>query len=667
MFGKLTLSAIPFDQPIPLFAAAMVGVVIFGVLVWVTMKGYLPYLWHEWITSVDHKRIGVMYTFLAMVMLLRGFADAIMMRSQQALAFRSEGYLPPEHYDQIFSAHGTLMIFFVAMPFVIGLMNFVVPLQLGVRDVAFPTLNSVGFWLTATGALLVNLSLVVGEFARTGWLPYPPLSELTYSPGVGVDYYLWALEISGVGTLLSGVNLVTTVLKMHAPGMTYLRMPMFCWTTLASNLLIVSAFPVLTATLAMLLLDRYLGFHFFTNEAGGNVMMFMNLIWAWGHPEVYILILPAFGVFSEVVSTFSRKPLFGYRSMVLATMVIFLLSFTVWLHHFFTMGAGSDVNAIFGIMSMIIAVPTGVKVFNWLFTMYGGRVVFSQSLLWSLGFMVTFVIGGMTGVLLAVPPADFVLHNSLFLVAHFHNVIIGGVLFGGFAGYTYWFPKAFGFKLHEGLGKAAFWCWLVGFYLAFMPLYVVGLMGMTRRMQHYDVAAWRPWILIAAGGAAVILCGIILQITQLVVSIRQREALRDETGDPWNARSLEWATASPPPAYNFAVLPRIEGEDAYWTIKQRAIEHARLRPEPEYVDIEMPRNSPTGFICAFFATVMGFALIWHIWWMVGVAFVGAFATFVVFAWRDEDEYIIPAATVAELDRANRSARREALATLEPIR
>ncbi|MGD0107468.1 MAG: cytochrome o ubiquinol oxidase subunit I [Rhodopila sp.] len=667
MFGKLTLSAIPFDQPIPLFAAAMVGVVIFGVLVWVTLKGYLPYLWHEWITSVDHKRIGVMYTFLAMVMLLRGFADAIMMRSQQALAFRSEGYLPPEHYDQIFSAHGTLMIFFVAMPFVIGLMNFVVPLQLGVRDVAFPTLNSVGFWLTATGALLVNLSLVIGEFARTGWLPYPPLSELTYSPGVGVDYYLWALEISGVGTLLSGVNLVTTVLKMHAPGMTYLRMPMFCWTTLASNLLIVSAFPILTATLAMLLLDRYLGFHFFTNEAGGNVMMFMNLIWAWGHPEVYILILPAFGVFSEVVSTFSRKPLFGYRSMVLATMVIFLLSFTVWLHHFFTMGAGSDVNAIFGIMSMIIAVPTGVKVFNWLFTMYGGRVVFSQSLLWSLGFMVTFVIGGMTGVLLAVPPADFVLHNSLFLVAHFHNVIIGGVLFGAFAGYTYWFPKAFGFKLHEGLGKAAFWCWLVGFYLAFMPLYVVGLMGMTRRMQHYDVAAWRPWILIAAGGAAVILCGIILQITQLTVSIRQREALRDETGDPWNARSLEWATASPPPAYNFAVLPRIEGEDAYWSIKQRAIQQARLRPEPEYVDIEMPRNSPTGFICAFFATVMGFALIWHVWWMVGVAFVGAFATFVVFAWRDEDEYIIPAATVAELDRANRSARREALATLQPIR
>jgi cytochrome o ubiquinol oxidase subunit I len=627
----------------------------------VILKGWFPYLWREWITSVDHKRIGVMYVVLAMVMLLRGFTDAIMMRSQQALAYRSGGYLPPEHYDQIFSAHGTLMIFFVAMPFVIGLMNFVVPLQLGIRDVAFPTLNSVGFWLTATGALLVNISLLVGEFARTGWLPYPPLSELTYSPGVGVDYYLWSLEISGVGTLIAGINLITTVLKLHAPGMSYMRMPMFCWTTLASNLLIVAAFPILTATLTMLVLDRYLGFHFFTNEAGGNMMMFMNLIWAWGHPEVYILILPAFGVFSEVVSTFSGKPLFGYRSMVAATMVICVLSFTVWLHHFFTMGAGPDVNAIFGIASMIIAVPTGVKVFNWLFTMYGGRIVYSTPILWSLGFMVTFVIGGMTGVLLAVPPVDFVLHNSLFLVAHFHNVIIGGVLFGAFAGYTYWFPKAFGFRLHEGLGKWAFWCWTVGFYVAFMPLYVLGLMGMTRRMQHYDVAAWHPWLLIAAGGAAIILLGIALQIAQLVVSIRRRDQLRDETGDPWNGRSLEWATPSPPPAFNFAVLPDIQSQDAYWGAKQRALQQARLGAEPAYADIEMPRNSPTGFVCAFFATFMGFALIWHIWWMVGLAAVGAYATFVVFAWRDKDEYVIPAEAVARMDRANRSARSAALA------
>ncbi len=506
----------------------MIGLVLLGVIVWTIRKGHAPYIWHEWITSVDHKRIGVMYVLLAMVMLLRGFSDAMLMRAQQSIAMGKPGFLPPEHYDQVFSAHGTIMIFFVAMPFVIGLMNLIVPLQLGERDVAFPTLNSVGFWLTATGALLVNISLVVGEFARTGWLPYPPLSELQYSPGVGVDYYLWALEISGIGTLLSGVNLVTTVLKMRAPGMTYFRMPMFCWTTLASNLLIVAAFPILTATLAMLILDRYLGFHFFTNEAGGNMMMFMNLIWTWGHPEVYILILPAFGIFSEVFSTFSQKPLFGYRSMVLATMVICILSFMVWLHHFFTMGAGADVNAIFGIATMIIAVPTGVKVFNWLFTMYGGRVVFATPLLWAVGFVVTFVIGGMTGVLLAVPPADFVLHNSLFLVAHFHNVIIGGVLFGAFAGYTYWFPKAFGFKLHEGLGHAAFWFWITGFYVAFMPLYVLGLLGMTRRMQHYDVPEWRPWLIVAAFGVVLITCGIACQIAQLVVSIRRRESLRDD-------------------------------------------------------------------------------------------------------------------------------------------
>ena len=654
LLGKLTWAAIPVDSPLPIVASAVVGTAVVGVLIWVLVKGYFPYLWREWLTSVDHKRIGVMYTLLALVMLLRGFSDAIMMRTQQAMAFNSAGYLPPEHYNQVFSSHGTIMIFFVAMPFMIGLMNFVVPLQLGIRDVAFPTLNSVGFWLTATGALLVNISLVVGEFARTGWLPYPPLSELAYSPGVGVDYYLWALQISGIGTLLSGINLVTTILKTRAPGMSLLRMPMFCWTSLASNLLIVAAFPVLTATLAMLLLDRYLGFHFFTNEAGGNVMMFMNLIWAWGHPEVYILILPAFGIFSEVIATFSGKPLFGYRSMVVATMVICVLAFMVWLHHFFTMGAGADVNGFFGIMTTIIAVPTGVKVFNWLFTMYGGRIRYEPPLLWAIGFIITFVIGGMTGVLLALPPVDFLLHNSLFLVAHFHNVIIGGVLFGGFAGYSYWFPKAFGFRLHAGLGKAAFWFWLVGFYTAFMPLYVLGLLGMTRRMQHYDVAAWRPWLLVAAGGAALILVGIILLIAQLVVSIRRREELRDTTGDPWNGRTLEWATPSPPPVYNFAELPEVSGDDAYWSTKQSA----RDAGPPSYGAIEIPRNSPTGIVCAFFATVMGFALIWHIWWMVIVGGFGAWATFVVFAWRDQADDILGA---DEVERIDRDARAGAMA------
>ncbi len=589
LLGKLSWSAIPFDQPIIMGATAFMALLVGSVLLWVTLKGAWPYLWREWLTSVDHKRIGVMYLVLAFLMLLRGFSDAIMMRAQQAVAAGgAQGYLPPEHFDQIFSAHGTIMIFFVAMPFVIGLMNFAVPLQLGVRDVAFPTLNSVSLWLTATGILLTNMSLAIGEFAKTGWVAYPPLSGLEFSPGVGVDYYLWALQISGIGTLLTGVNFVTTILKLRAPGMGYMRMPVFCWTALASNLLIVAAFPVLTALFAMQLLDRYLGFHFFTVEAGGNAMMYVNLFWVWGHPEVYILVLPAFGIFSEVSATFSGKPLFGYRSMVAATMAICILSYTVWLHHFFTMGASAGVNAFFGITSMIIAVPTGVKIFNWLFTMYGGRIQFTVPVLWTIGFMVTFVLGGLTGVLLAVPPVDFQVHNSLFLVAHFHHVIIPGVLFGAFAGYNYWFPKAFGFKLDELWGRRSFWCWFIGFHLAFMPLYVVGLMGMTRRMQHYDVLSWQPWLLAAGVGAVVILAGIVCQIMQFVVSIRAREQLRDVTGDPWNGRTLEWSTASPPPAWNYAVLPRVGGIDAFWASKQRM--HAR-QAQPAIPRVRADRNA----------------------------------------------------------------------------
>jgi cytochrome o ubiquinol oxidase subunit I len=651
LLGKLSWSAIPFDQPIVMVASVLMMMTVLSILAWITLKGHWPYLWREWITSVDHKRIGIMYIVLALIMLLRGFTDAIMMRSQQAVAAGdAQGYLPPEHFDQVFSAHGTIMIFFMAMPFVIGLMNFVVPLQLGVRDMAFPTLNSVALWLTASGILLTNISLVVGEFAKTGWVAYPPLSELRFSPGVGVDYYLWALQISGVGTLLTGINFVTTILKTRAPGMGYMRMPVFCWTALASNLLMVAAFPVLTATFAMLLLDRYLGFHFFSVDAQGNPMMYVNLFWVWGHPEVYILILPAFGIFSEVISTFSGKPLFGYRSMVAATMVICVLSFIVWLHHFFTMGASADVNGFFGVMTMIIAVPTGVKIFNWLFTMYGGRVRFSVPVLWSIGFMVTFVIGGMTGVLMAVPPADFQLHNSLFLVAHFHNVIIGGVVFGVMAGFNYWFPKAFGFKLDERWGKAAFWCWLVGFYVAFMPLYVLGLMGMTRRMQHYDNLDWQPWLLVAAVGAGVILAGVMCQIIQLVVSIRAREQLR-VTGDPWNGRTLEWSTASPPPAWNFALPPRVAGADAYWNAKQR-MQANRNQPAhaPEYKSIEMPKNSAIGFTNAFFAVVTGIALIWHIWWMAGLGVFGAFVAVLMFAFRVDEEIEIPVERIAQFER-----------------
>jgi cytochrome o ubiquinol oxidase subunit 1 len=635
--GRLSWDAIPFDQPIIMGTSAVIGLGILAILALVTYKGWWPYLWREWITSVDHKRIGVMYVLLALVMLVRGFADAIMMRTQLALAAGgAQGYLPPEHYDQIFSAHGTIMIFFVAMPFVVGLMNFAVPLQLGIRDVAFPVLNNVSFWLTAAGVLLVNLSLFVGEFARTGWLAYPPLSEIAYSPGVGVDYYLWSLQIAGLGTLLSGINLTTTILKMRAPGMRYSRMPVFCWTALASNLLIVAAFPILTATFAMLLLDRYCGFHFFTNDAGGNPMMYINLIWIWGHPEVYILILPAFGVFSEVVATFSGKPLFGYRSMVMATMAICVLSFVVWLHHFFTMGAGANVNAFFGVATMIIAVPTGVKVFNWLFTMYGGRIRFSVPMYWTIGFIVTFVIGGMTGVLMAIPPADFVLHNSLFLIAHFHNTAIGGVVFGVLAGYTYWFPKAFGFTLNERLGKAIFWCWFIGFYLAFMPLYVLGLMGATRRMQHYSELSWKPWMMVAFCGAVLIFIGIALTVVQLIVSIRQRNLHRDRTGDAWAGRTLEWSVPSPPPAWNFARLPLVESTDAFWVAKQRQNENARA-PADAYTSVHIPRSNPTGIFLAFFAVIYGFAMIWHIFWLAIAALIGGLLVGLIQAWRPERE------------------------------
>ena len=497
LFGRLTLEAIPYHDPILVATFAVVAVGGAALLGAITWYGQWGYLWREWFTSIDHKKIGIMYVVLAIVMLLRGFADAVMMITQKAVAVgASEGYLPPHHYDQIFTAHGTIMIFFMAMPFVTGVMNYVMPLQIGARDVAFPFLNNFSFWMTAGGAILTMMSLFLGEFSRATWLGYAPLSGSAYSPGVGVDYYIWGLQVAGVGTTLSGINLIATIVKMRAPGMTMMKMPVFCWTTLASNAIIVTIFPVLTATLALLSLDRYVGTHFFTNDFGGNSMLYMNLIWIWGHPEVYVLVLPAFGIFSEVTSTFCSKRLFGYTSMVYATMVIALMSWLVWLHHFFTMGAGPTVNAFFGIASMIISIPTGAKVFNWLFTMYRGKIRFDGPFIWVMGFIPTFVIGGLTGVLLAVPPADFVVHNSLFLVAHFHNVIIGGVVFGLLAGVQYWFPKAFGYRLDPFWGRVSFWCWLVGFWVVFTPLYIVGLMGVTRRTQYFA----DPTLAALAGG-----------------------------------------------------------------------------------------------------------------------------------------------------------------------
>ncbi|WP_126962277.1 cytochrome o ubiquinol oxidase subunit I [Xanthomonas arboricola] len=649
MLGKLTIEAVPYHEPIIMVAlggAGLLGLLIAGAITKYKLWGYL---WNEWFTSVDHKRIGVMYIIVALVMLLRGFADAAMMRTQQALAGNGgEGVLPPHHYDQIFTAHGVIMIFFMAMPFMTGLLNLIVPLQIGARDVAFPFLNSLSFWLFVAGAALINISLGVGEFAQTGWLAYPPLSGLEYSPGVGVDYYIWALQVSGLGTLLTGINFFVTIMRMRAPGMTLMRMPIFTWTALITNILIIAAFPILTVALALLGADRYLGTHFFTNDGGGNAMMYVNLIWIWGHPEVYILILPAFGIFSELIATYSRKRLFGYTSMVYATSCIGVLSFVVWLHHFFTMGSGANVNAFFGITTMIISIPTGVKIFNWLFTMFRGRVHMTSPVLWTIGFIITFTIGGMTGVMLAIPAVDFVLHNSLFLIAHFHNVIIGGVVFGYLAGLTYWFPKAFGFKLNEKIGKASFWCWIIGFFVAFMPLYVLGFMGMTRRMNTYNHPEWAPWLYVAAAGAAIIGLGIFLNLVQIGYSVWKRKEHMDYTGDPWDGRTLEWATSSPPPFYNFAVLPHIDDRDQFWADKQNG--KGWVRP-CKYEAIHMPRNTGAGVYIGAFSVLMGFGLIWHIWWLAIIGLVGMIGSFIARTFDDDIDYWVPADEVERIENA----------------
>jgi cytochrome o ubiquinol oxidase subunit 1 len=646
MFGKLSLAAIP-ESPITLTAVAgalLLGLVILGLI---TYYKKWTYLYQEWLTSLDHKKIGIMYIILALVMLLRGFSDAILMRGQQAIAVGgSLGYLTPDHFNQIFSAHGSIMIVFMAMPFLVGLMNITVPQQIGARDVAFPFLNSLSLWLTAAGALLVMVSLGLGEFSKAGWSGYAPLTETRYSPGVGPDYWIWAFQIAGIGSTLSGINFLVTIFKRRAPGMTLMRMPLFVWTTVCTMVLVVWAFPVLTATLAMLTLDRYLGMHLFTNTLGGNLMMYVNLFWTWGHPEVYIVILPAFGIFSEVAATFSGKRLFGYRSMVYATAAITVLSFSVWLHHFFTMGAGPNVNLFFGIATMMIAIPTGVKTFNWLFTMYRGRIRFASPMYWTLGFIVTFAIGGAAGVMLSIPPADYVLHNSLFLIAHFHSVLIAGSLFGFLAGYYYWFPKAVGFSLREDWGKRAFWCWLIGFYLAFIPLYVLGFMGMPRRLAHYDNPAWHPYLLVASLGTAVIGLGIVFMGIQLLFSIKERRSLSDPTGDPWDGRTLEWLTSSPPAVYNFPTIPIVEEIDAFMDMKEKGVAY-RL-PE-QYNDIVLPKNAPHGMILGGLTFLFGFAMVWYIWWLAILASLGLLVTVIARSIDDDIHYLIPAAEVERIE------------------
>ncbi|MEL7431769.1 MAG: cbb3-type cytochrome c oxidase subunit I [Chlamydiota bacterium] len=636
MFGRLGLEALKHDWIEYMAGVSIVGGGVFAIAI-ITYFKLWTVLWKDWITSVDHKKIGIMYIVVAFLMLVKGLIDAVMMRAQQAIAVGdSFGYLGADHYQQIFTAHGSSMIFFVAMGAIFGIINLILPMQIGARDVAFPFLNNLSFWLFSSGAFLVIVSLVIGVFSGTGWSSYPPLASMKYNPGVGVDYWLWSAQVSGIGSLLSGINFLVTIFKMRCPGMHLMRMPVFVWSVFATVVLVLVAFPILTANLGFLFTDRMFSTKFFDMAYGGNPMVYLNLFWAWGHPEVYILILPTFGMFSEIVPVFSQKKLFGYTSMVWAIIAILFLSFLVWLHHFFTMGGGPKVNAFFGIMTMIIAIPTGVKIFNWLFTMFRGKLRFTSPMYWFLGFVFLFTVGGVAGVILSVPGINFQLHNSLFLVAHFHSVIIGGVLFGFFAAFTFWFPKFIGFSLDEKLGKYAFWCWFIGFLLAFMPLYMLGLMGATRRLNHYTVAGWQPFFIIAFLGVMIILLGIGLQFLQIFVSILRRDAYKDVTGDPWNARNLEWASKSPPPVFNFGRIPTVEGKDAFWEMKQRG-ETGREGP---FEEIIMPKNTPYGFVIGFLSFLFSFAMVWYIFWLAILSVIGIVVSMIARLYFEETEHII---------------------------
>ena len=636
------------------FAALGLGVIIF-----LSYFKLWKWLWREWLTTTDPKKIGVMYIIVAFLMFLRGGLDAVMIWLQQVLGASNlpgimgseHGYLSADHFQQIFTAHGDIMVFFVTMGFLFGLINLIVPLQIGARDLAFPFLNSLGFWLYLAGVILINMFFVLGgEFAATGWLSVAPLSELQFNPGVGVDYWIWSLQVSGLGTLIGGINFVVTILKMRAPGMKLMHMPLFTWTSLMSMILVITIFPILTMTMILLNLDRFLGMHFFTLDNGGNAMMYWNLIWMWGHPEVYVLIIPAFGIYSEIVSTFAQKKVFGYTSLVIAAASIPILSFSVWLHHFFTMGAGADVNAFFGIMTMFIAVPTGVQVINWLFTMFRGRIIFASPIYWFFGFISTFTFGGMAGALMALPPVDYQVHNSLFLVAHFHTMIVGGALFGIFAGFSYWFPKIAGFKLNERLGKYAFWIWLVGFFVSFTPLYILGMMGATRRLDHYDASTgWQPLFMISLVGVIIIMCGVAIQVLQIIVSIIQRKQNRDLTGDPWNGRSLEWSTPSPAPFYNFAVIPEVHGRDAFWEMKKN-----KQKESIKYEDIELPKNTPLGIYLAGFVFLFGLAMVWHATLFILIGLIGSIWIVILRTFDEHSEYTLTAAEVEKIEKKLRN-------------
>lgn len=635
-FGKLTLESLPHAW-YTIGGTITMLLIVLVIAIYLTKKQLWGWLWNDWLTSTDPKKIGTMYMIFASLIFFRGMLDAGMVWLQQAIASDSSGYLSPDHFQQIFTAHGDIMVFFVTMGFFFGLMNWIIPLQIGARDLAFPFVNSLGFWLTVAGGILINFFFVIGgDFANTGWLALAPFSELEFNPSPGVDYLIWSLQLSGLGSLLAGINFLVTIIKKRAPGMTLMKMPLFTWNSLCAMILIISAFPVLTAVTLLLWLDRTFSMHFFTTDFGGNQMMYWNLIWMWGHPEVYILVIPAFGMFSEIVTTFSQKTIFSYTSMVLAAISITALSYLVWLHHFFVMGAGPVVNSFFGIVTMLIAIPSGVQVFNWIMTMYKGKVRMHSPMYWFVGFLILFMIGGMGGIFMASPPADFQVHNSLFLVAHFHTMIVGVALFGIFAGTTYWFPKIFGFKLDEELDKKAFWLWMAGFFIAFTPLYLLGFMGAPRRIDHYDSSTgWQPLYITSLIGFFVITAAVSVQIHMIVKSIRERKQRQDTTGDPWNGRTLEWATHSPPPFYNFAVVPPILSYEPFWDLKKQG-----WKRETEYHDIECFKNTGMGIYISAFAFLAGFAIVWHIIWLALVGIIGCIVCVIMISMDDELEYIL---------------------------
>ncbi len=651
VLGRFTWTALPFvrawETPTvsEIIGAGAASIVILGAILLLTLltvyRAWRP-LWSDWLTSLDHKKIGIMYVVLAFVMLARALIEAVLMRMQQASAIDTPGFIAPDHFAQLFSTHGSIMIFFMAMPFLTGIINYVMPLQIGSRDVAFPLLNSISLWLTGGAAGLMMVSLVIGRFSTGGWSGYPPYTELAFSPDVGPDYWIWAVTLGSIGSTLTGLNFAVTIYKMRCPGMTLMRMPLFVWTSLCTSILMIFAMPPLTVATALLALDRYLGFHFFTNDFGGNMMNYANLFWLFGHPEVYILILPAFGVYSEVVSTFSSKELYGYTSLVLATMAIAVLSFTVWVHHFFTMGQNADLNAVFGIATMTIGVPTGVKIYDWIWTMFRGEVRFTVPMLYSLAFMMTFVLGGFTGILLAFPPLDYLVHNTLFLVAHFHNMLIPGLLYGMLAATHYWFPKAFGFRLNEKWGRISFGCWVVGFYLAFMPLYVLGAAGAARRTQAFFEPVFRPWLYVAGLGALILLTALGSLFVQLWLSIRERDANRVAAGDPWDGRGLEWSIAAPPPEYNYAVIPTVAGRDPFFDGKRSGDAYAA---PVRYEDIELPRNSATGPVIGILGAATAFGLVWHIWWLAALGVLAVIAAVIARSFARDVHRIVPAAEV----------------------